>query len=67
MSCPGSLVQRCRVGMASDWVVSVRIFPRVKQQSNNFDTSRIRRQSESQVAVLTAGACKQATGVIAPP
>src|SRR5258708_34990952 len=46
-----SLMQRSRMGMAPEWVVSVWIFARVKQQSNDFDTAKLRRQGESQVAV----------------
>jgi hypothetical protein len=49
MAAPGSLVQRCRVGMASHRVVSVWIFTRVKQQSNDLDMTKIRRQSECQM------------------
>jgi hypothetical protein len=67
MSCLGSLMQRCRVRMTSDWVVSVRIFARVQQQPNNLDMTKIRRQGERQVAVLPAGVRKQPAGVLAPP
>jgi hypothetical protein len=64
---PGSLVQRCRVGMASHRVVPVWIFARVEQQSNDLDMTKIRCQSESQMAVLTAGARKQPTGIFDAP
>jgi len=67
MACSGSLVQRCRMGMASHRVVSVWIFARVKQQSNDLDMTKIRRQSECQMAVLTAGAGKQPTGILDAP
>jgi hypothetical protein len=32
--------------MASHWVVAVWIFARIKQQSNDFDMTKIRRQTE---------------------
>src|SRR5260370_19661019 len=64
MAAPGSLVQRCRVGMASHRVVSVWIFSRVEQQSNDLDMTKTPCQSESQMAVLTAGARKQSTGLL---
>jgi hypothetical protein len=67
MAAPGSLVQRCRVGMPSHRVVSVWIFARVKQQSNDLDRTKIRCQSESQMAVLTAGARQQPTGILDAP
>src|SRR5229473_123539 len=46
--CSG-LMQRCCMGMTPDRVVSIWIFARVKQQSNDFDTAKLRRQRESQV------------------
>src|SRR2546423_7847416 len=67
MAAPGSLVQRCCVGMASHRVVSVWIFARVKQQSNNFCMTKIRCHGECQVAVLTAGGAKQPTGILDAP
>jgi len=62
-----SLVQRRRVRMASDRVVTVWIFAGVQQQSNNLNVPKTRRQSERQVSVLSAGACKQPAGVLAAP
>jgi hypothetical protein len=67
MAAPGRLVQWCRVGMTSHRVVSVWIFARVKQQSNDLDMTKIRRQSERQMAVLTAGAGKQPTRFLDAP
>ena len=67
MAAPGSLVQRGRVGMASHRVVSVWIFARVKQQSNDLDMTKIRRQSECQMPVLTAGLRKESTGILNAP
>jgi hypothetical protein len=67
MSCRGSLVQRCGVRMGSHWVVSVWIFARLKQYSNNVDVSKTRRHSECQVAFLTTSAFKQPAGVRAAP
>jgi hypothetical protein len=42
----GSLMQRCRVRMPSQRIVSVWILSRIKQQSNDLDMSKIRRQTE---------------------
>jgi hypothetical protein len=56
MACSGSLVQRHRVGMASDWVVSVWVFARVKQQSNDLHMTKTGCQGERQMAILAAGA-----------
>src|SRR6266404_7732950 len=67
MAAPGSLVQRGRVGMASHRVVSVWIFARVKQQSNDLDMTKIRRQSECQMPVLTAGPRKESTCIVNAP
>ena len=67
MAGSGSLVQRSRVRMASHRVVSVWIFARVKQQSNDLDVTKIRRQSERQMAILTAGARKQPTSILDAP
>jgi hypothetical protein len=64
---PGSLVQRCRVGMASHRVVSVWIFARVKQQPNDIDMTKIRCQSKCQLAVLRVGPRKQPTGIFDAP
>jgi len=64
MAASGSLVQRRGVGMASHRVVSIWIFARVKQQSDDLDMTRIRRQSKCQMAVLTAGSGKQPTGIL---
>ncbi len=64
MATPSSLVQRCRVGMASDRVVSVWIFARVQQQSYDLDMTKIRCQSERQMGVFIARARKQATGIL---
>ena len=50
--------------MAPDWVVSVWIFARVKQQSNDFDTAKLRRQGESQVAVATIGDWEQSAEIL---
>jgi hypothetical protein len=49
--------------MASHRVVSVWIFARVKQQSYDLDMTKIRCQSECQMAVLTASARKQPMGI----
>jgi len=64
MATPSSLVQRCRVGMPSHRVVSVWIFARVKQQSYDLDMTKIRCQSECQMAVLTAGGREQSAGLL---
>ena len=48
MAAPSGLVQRCRVGMAADRVVSIWILTRVKQQSNHFDLTKLRCQGECQ-------------------
>src|SRR5258707_1890911 len=64
MAAPGSLVQRRGVGMASHRVVSIWIFARVKQQSDDLDMTRIRCQSKCQIAVFTGGRCKQPTGIL---
>jgi hypothetical protein len=53
--------------MASHRVVSVWIFARVKQHSNDLDMPKIGCQSESQMAVLTAGTRKQPTGILDAP
>src|SRR5258706_6570499 len=60
---PSGLMQRSRMGMAPDWVVSVWIFARVKQQSNDFDTAKLRRQRECQVAVAPGGDWEPATEI----
>jgi len=64
MAAPGGLVQRCRMGMAPHRVVSVWIFACVKQQPNDLDMTEIRCQSECQMAVRTAGARKEPTGIL---
>ena len=53
--------------MASNRVVTVWIFAGVQQQSNNLNVPKTRRQSERQVAVLTAGARKQPANFLAAP
>ena|SRR5579864_8434564 len=53
--------------MASQRVVSVWIFARVEQQSNDLDVTKIRGQSECQMAVLIAGARKQPAGILDAP
>ena len=55
MTAPGGLMQRCRVGMTSDGVVSVRVFARVQQQSNDLGMTGTGCQSEREMAVLAAG------------
>jgi hypothetical protein len=45
--------------MASDRVVSVRVFACIKQQSDDFDLTMLRCQCERQVAVVTAGGRKE--------
>ena len=55
-------VQRCRVGMASQRVVSVWIFARVEQKSNDLDMTEIRCQIKCQMAVLRVGARQAADG-----
>src|SRR5260370_30516013 len=67
MATPSRLLQRCCVGVASNRVVSVWIFARVKQQLHDLDMTKIRCQSECQMAVLTAGARKQPTGNLDAP
>jgi hypothetical protein len=64
---PSSLVQQCRGGMASHRVVSVWIFARVEQKSNDLDMTKIRCQSKCQMAVLRVGARKQPTGLFDAP
>src|SRR5260370_5257365 len=56
---PSGLMQRSRMGMAPDWVISVWIFARAKQQSNDFDTAQLRRQRESHLAVAARGGLEQ--------
>jgi hypothetical protein len=67
MAAPSRLVKRCGVGVSSDWVVSVRIFPCVKQQPNDLDMTKVRCQRERQVAILTVGIRKQPTSVARVP
>lgn len=64
VAAPGSLVKRRCVGVASDRVISVWIFARIKQQTNDLDMAKIRCQSECQMAVITAGFGKQSTGIL---
>ena len=64
MAGPGGLMQGCRMGMAPDRVVSIGIFARVKQQSNDLDMTKLRGQRERQVAILAVGARKQPAGVL---
>src|ERR1700704_3687294 len=64
MAGPGGLMQGCRMGMAPDRVVSIGIFARVKQQSNDLDVTELRGQRERQVAILTVGPRKQAAGLL---
>src|SRR5437899_1909582 len=61
---PSGLMQRSRMGMAPDWVVAVWIFARVKQQPNDFDTAKLRRQREGQVAVATVGDWEQSAEIL---
>jgi hypothetical protein len=49
---PGSVMQRRRMRMAADWVISVGIFARIQQQSNDFDVSKLRGQASARVAVV---------------
>ena len=67
MAAQRSLVQRCGVGMASHRVISVWIFTRVQQQSNNLDMAKIRRRRERQMAVPAAGACQQPARILDAP
>jgi hypothetical protein len=53
--------------MASHRVVSVWIFARVEQKSNDLDMTEIRCQSKCQMAVLRVGAQKQPTGIFDAP
>jgi hypothetical protein len=53
--------------VASDRVISVWIFARVKQQSNDLDMTKIRRRSERQMAVLAAGICEQPASILYAP
>ena len=64
MAAPSSLVQWCRVGMASHRVVSVWIFARVKQQSNDLDSTTISCQGECQVAFAIIGDWKQSAEIL---
>ena len=53
--------------MASHRVVSVWIFARVEQKSNDLDMTEIRCQSKCQMAVLRVGARQQPTGIFDAP
>ena len=64
MAGPSGLMQGCRMGMAPDRVVSIGIFARVKQQSNDLDMTKLRGQRERQVAILTVGSRKQPAGLL---
>src|SRR5260370_2637317 len=64
MAAPGSLVERRGVGMAAERIVAIWIFSRVKQQSDDFDMTKIRSQSQCQMAILTGGIRKQPAGLL---
>jgi hypothetical protein len=64
MAGPSGLMQRCRMGMAADRVVSVWIFAGVKQQSNDFDMAKLRCHRERQVAILLVRIRKQPAGLL---
>ena len=64
MAGPSGLMQRCRMGMSADRVVSVWIFARVKQQPNDFDMTKLRCQRERQGAILIVGIRKQPAGLL---
>src|ERR1700730_749664 len=64
MAGPSGLMQGRRMGMAPDRVVSIGIFARVKQQSNDLDMTKLRGQRERQVAILTVGSRKQPAGLL---
>ena len=59
VACSGCLVQRRRVGMSSGRVVSVGIFARVQQRSNNLHMTELRRHRQSQVSLLWARSCEK--------
>src|SRR6266481_1986020 len=48
MAGPSGLMQRCRMGMAPDRVISIGIFARVQQQANDLDMTKLRGQRERQ-------------------
>lgn len=58
------LVKWRGMGMAADRVVTVWIFARIQQESNDLNMTEIGRQGERQVAILRASAGKQATRVL---
>jgi hypothetical protein len=64
MAGPSGLMQGCRMGMGPDRVVSIGIFTRVKQQSNDLDMTKLRGQRERQVAIPTVGTRKQPAGLL---
>jgi hypothetical protein len=50
--------------MASDWVVSIWILACVQQQSNNLNVTKIRRQTECQMAIFSSVARNQPASVL---
>jgi len=67
MAARSRLVKRGRVRMASDRIVSIGIFARFQQPSNDLDMTEVRRQRECQMALLTAGTGKQPAGILDAP
>lgn len=63
----GSLVQRRRMRMATERIVTVWIFTRIQQEANNLNMAKLRRQCERQMAVVFASAGKQPAEVVDVP
>src|SRR6266700_2536374 len=54
----GSLMQRRRMSMDSNGIVSIRIFTSIKQQRDDLCMTILRRQSQGAMTLLTCG-CQQ--------
>src|SRR5258706_11635531 len=59
MACTGSLVQRRRMGVTTDRVVTVGIFAHVQYQASDLDMTKLRCQGERQMAVVGTRPRKQ--------
>ena len=64
MAGPSGLMQGCRMGMAPDRVVSIGIFARIQQHSNDIDMSELCGQCQRQVASFGVAIRKQAAKII---
>ena len=64
MASQRGLVQRSRLRMSADRVVTVGIFAGIEQHAHDLHAAELRRQRDCPVAILRIGSRKQATCVL---